>query len=199
MNFWDRAAGFYDFAQSFNKRVYAKMTRMVTELVPGGAKVLDCAAGTGELSLAAAKKAETVICTDFSEKMLKRAHGKAKKQNADNIVFEQGDICSLKYGDESFDCVIAGNILHLLDEPQKAVTELLRVTKKGGILLLPTFLSKSTNPMIKVYRLFGFRQKAEYTAKQYSDMLKGCRISGKIKISVIKGRIPCCFAAIKKF
>lgn len=198
MDFWDKISGFYDFAQGFNKQVYSKMTRIVTRLVPEGAKVLDCAAGTGELSLAAAKKARIVLCTDCSEKMLKVACRKAKGQNVNNIIFEQRDIYSLKDKDESYDAVIAGNVLHLLDNPQKAVIELLRVTKRGGILLLPTFLSKSSNPLIKIYRLLGFKQKSEYTARKYSDMLKECCDGEAIKVTVIQGKIPCCFAAIKK-
>lgn len=197
MNFWDKVSGFYDFTQGFNKQVYSKMTRMVTRLVPMGTKVLDCTAGTGELSLAAAKKARLVVCTDYSENMLKVAYRKAKRQNVNNIIFKQRDIYSLKDEDESYDAVIAGNVLHLLDNPQKAVRELLRVTKKGGSLLLPTFLSKSSNPLIKIYKLFGFKQKTEFTAHQYSDMLKGC-CEEEIKITVIKGNVPCCFAAIRK-
>lgn len=197
MSFWDRVSVFYDFTQSFNKEVYFKIIKLVTRLVPDGAKVLDCAAGTGELSLAAAKKASLVICTDCSEKMLNVAYKKAQKRNVSNIIFEQRDIYSLKDGNESYDAVIAGNVLHLLDDPQKAVKELLRVTKKGGILLLPTFLSNSSNPLIKIYKLFGFKQETEFTAREYSDMLKDC-CGNTVKITVIHGKVPCCFAAIRK-
>ena len=197
MSFWDRVSVFYDFTQSFNRQVYYKIIKLVTRLVPDDAKVLDCAAGTGELSLAAAKKASLVICTDCSEKMLNVAYKKAQKRNVNNIIFEQRDIYSLKDEDESYDVVIAGNVLHLLDDPQKAVRELLRVTKRGGILLLPTFLSNSSNPLIRVYKHFGFKQKTEFTARKYSDMLKDC-CGGSVKITVIKGKVPCCFAAVRK-
>ena len=60
-DFWDKIAGVYDLAESINGDVYHEMCAQTERLVPAGAKVLDCAAGTGELSLAAAKNAESVV------------------------------------------------------------------------------------------------------------------------------------------
>ncbi len=73
MEFWGRIAGVYDIAGSINGNVYRRICGITRRLTPTGAKVLDCAAGTGELSLAAAKKASSVVCTDISENMLKAA------------------------------------------------------------------------------------------------------------------------------
>lgn len=55
-DFWDKIAGVYDLAESINGDVYHEMCAQTERLVPAGAKVLDCAAGTGELSLAAREK-----------------------------------------------------------------------------------------------------------------------------------------------
>ena len=52
MNFWDKIAGVYDIAEAFNGKVYNKLTHAVAKLTPEGSRVLDCAAGTGNLSLA---------------------------------------------------------------------------------------------------------------------------------------------------
>ena len=71
--FWDRAAGLYDLFEWSNRKVNAAARTRVGELVPAGACVLDCAAGTGEFSLAAARRAKSVLCTDQSEAMLARA------------------------------------------------------------------------------------------------------------------------------
>ena len=78
MGFWDKWAAFYDFSESFNRRAYKAMLNGVRAVVPEGAKVLDCAAGTGELSIAAAEKAESVLCTDLSLSMLEVAKGKCQ-------------------------------------------------------------------------------------------------------------------------
>lgn len=198
MNFWDKIAGVYDIAEAFNGKVYNKLTRAVAKLTPEGSRVLDCAAGTGNLSLAAAEKAESVICTDSSEKMLKTAEKKASARGISNIRFEIRDIYRLRDEDESFDTVIAGNVLHLLPDPERAVKELYRVTKKGGRLLLPTFITGNKKLLsIKLYKLLGFNPEKEYTYSEYIEMLKGCRL-GKIKAKTIDGKIPCCFAVIYK-
>lgn len=198
MNFWDKIANVYDIAEAFNGKVYGKMTRLAAKLTPEGASVLDCAAGTGELSFAAAKKAKSVICTDYSRKMLDRAEKKTAAKGIKNITFEERDIFSLRDKDESFDTVIAGNVLHLLPNPEKAVKELYRVTKKGGRLLLPTFVTGEKRLLsIKLYRLIGFKPEREYTADEYIKMLKSCKV-GRIKGKLIDGKIPCCFAVIYK-
>ena len=45
MSFWDKVAGIYDITESLNGNVYKAMLRGVRQIVPEGAKVLDCAAG----------------------------------------------------------------------------------------------------------------------------------------------------------
>ena len=81
MSFWDNIACFYDAAQWFNRKVYRTMLTGVHTLVPFGAEVLDCAAGTGQLTLAAAEKASHVMCTDFSLSMLEQARKKCRKKS----------------------------------------------------------------------------------------------------------------------
>ena len=49
MDFWDNIAGFYDLAEAVNGKVYEQMLSITARLVPKGARVLDCAAGTGAL------------------------------------------------------------------------------------------------------------------------------------------------------
>ncbi|MCI7760214.1 MAG: methyltransferase domain-containing protein, partial [[Eubacterium] saphenum] len=141
MTFWDRFAGVYDIIELTNGKVYREMCAITRRLVPNGATVLDCAAGTGELSFAAAVRAESVLCTDISENMLKTAKKKAAARRKDNISFAERNIFDLQESDNTYDIVIAGNVLHLLDNPQDAVRELYRVLKKGGKLLLPTFVT----------------------------------------------------------
>ena len=196
MDFWDNIAAVYDIAEAVNGKVYREMTDLAAKLVPRGAKVLDCAAGTGALSLAAARKAESVLCTDLSENMLFRARKKAKRYNADNIVFEKRNIFELCDEDGTYDCVIAGNVLHLLNNPQGAVKELCRVAKSGGKVIVPTFTWENREHfLVKLYRLIGFKPKRGYTPDSYYRMLRECGC-GKVKMKLIKGMIPCCLAVI---
>ncbi len=199
MEFWDNISGVYDIAESFNGKVYKEMLSVTKAMVPAGANVLDTAAGTGELSLAASVKAWHVTCTDMSEKMLKKARSKAILKNIKNISFEKRNICHLPDKDKSYDAVIAGNVLHLLDNPRQAVRELYRVTRDGGKILLPTFMT--ADPafplMLKLYGLFGYKASANYSPESYIKMLEGC-VKGRLKIKNIEGLVPCCYAVIIK-
>lgn len=196
MTFWDKIAWLYDFAESFNPKPYNDMLKGIKVVVPNGANVLDCAAGTGELSIAAAEKAEHVLCTDMSLPMLERARKKSAKKGIKNISFGERDIFNLPDDDNTYDAVIAGNVLHLLEEPEKAVRELCRVTKHGGRVILPTFMAKNSNPLIKIYTLLGYRDFASYTVESYEKMLKSCD-AGRVKVTKIDGLVPVAFGVIE--
>lgn len=198
-SFWDRIAFIYDLNEYvFNGKVYRGMLRAVKNNIPEGARVLECAAGTGEISLFISPKCSEVICTDRSEKMLARAVKKAESRHADNIRFEKRDIFSLGDDDCSYDAVIAGNVLHLLDDPQAAFNELYRVTKHGGRIILPTFLTDSKPGIVLwLYRLIGFRPSAGYTAETYGKMLRSLT-DDRLWLKKIDGNIPLGFAMIEK-
>lgn len=191
--FWDRVAGLYDLAEWSNRRVNAAARARVGELVPAGARVLDCAAGTGEFSLAAAKRAGWVLCTDQSEAMLARARKKAERRGLSNIGFAVRDITALPDTNGSYDAVIAGNVLHLLPKPEKAVRELWRVTAPGGRLILPTYLQGRTGAaygsMIKIYQGVGFHYEYAFTPGTYREFLERLELA-PVALEVIPGRLP---------
>lgn len=201
-SFWDKIAPLYDAAEALNNKVYSKMLSYAVSLVPEGAKVLECAAGTGAISAAVSKKAAHITCTDLSLPMLEQARKKFRAKGITNITLEERDIFNLSDEDETYDVVIAANVLHLLDDPQAAVKELMRTVKKGGRLIVPTFItSKPDNremTAIKLYRLFGFNPAAHYNADTYFEMLKSCKTGGRLRMRVISGLIPCAFAVIEK-
>lgn len=197
MEFWDKVAGVYDITQAINGKVYKEMLELVERLIPEGATVLDTAAGTGQLSFAAAKKAKQVVCTDLSLPMLDKAKAKAKKQSVDNISFEARNIFDLADENETYDVAMAGNVLHLLENPKGAVKELCRVTKKGGLLILPTYVNSGKPVLVELYKKVGFSPAKDYTATSYKKLLQDCGC-GEVRAKLIRGRVSCCFAVIKK-
>ena len=71
---------------------------------------------------------------------------------------------SINAKDDTFDKVVASNVRHLLDEPYKAVDELIRVCKKGGKVIIPTYINTEINSS-KSFVLSGsiLRKKKERT------------------------------------
>jgi ubiquinone/menaquinone biosynthesis C-methylase UbiE len=199
--FWDRVAWLYDLAERSNRTVNAAAAARVAELVPVEARVLDCAAGTGEFSLAAAKRAASVLCTDQSRPMLDRARKKAAKRGLTNIRFAQRDVTALSDPDGSFDAVIAANVLHLLPEPETAVRELWRVTAPGGRLLLPTYLQGKAGTaygaMIKIYQGVGFHYEHAFTPETYRMFLEKLNLA-PVALEVISGGVPEGIALLEK-
>ena len=139
--FWDNVAGVYDiFVNVINRKTHRKLKRILSALIEPGDVVLECACGTGLLSAVIAPKCRHLTATDFSQKMLKKAEKNCRDYR--NITYTRADITALAYPDGSFDKVVAGNVIHLLDNPLTALHELDRVCKDGGMLIIPTYMNK---------------------------------------------------------
>jgi ubiquinone/menaquinone biosynthesis C-methylase UbiE len=199
MTFWDFCAPFYDFAEKRNGRAYGQMLKIVRDLVPQGTNVLELAGGTGAISLAVADKATSILCTDISERMLSVAKKKAAKRGADNISFGNLNIYDTGKPDSAFDVVIASQVLHLIDAPEKASAELRRVAK--AMAVLPITLTKnlrgSAKAKIRLFKLFGFAPKMEFDADSYAVFIdkigfKDCELIG------IEGEMPMSIAVWRK-
>lgn len=201
ITFWDRFAFAYDIAQLFNHQVYREMITSIKKIMPENAHVLECAAGTGTISIGIASKAREILCSDLSLPMLKQARKKAKRKKIENITFAERNLQNLPDQKETFDVVIAANVIHLLDHPEDALQELWRVTKKDGLLIIPTFLSGMTKRKVSVlldlYKIIGFKQKYNFTMPEYKKMLENSGLQTP-KIKLLSGPIPAGFAVYKK-
>ncbi|HEV7843757.1 MAG TPA: bifunctional demethylmenaquinone methyltransferase/2-methoxy-6-polyprenyl-1,4-benzoquinol methylase UbiE [Pyrinomonadaceae bacterium] len=107
--------------------------RLQSALSSPGARALDVACGTGDLSLAlsAATRAR-VIGLDFCRPMLDRAARKALESDGRRCVFIEGDALRLPFEDKAFDAVSIAFGLRNLSSVEKGLSELLRVLKPGG-------------------------------------------------------------------
>ena len=194
--FWDRVAPLYDLAvNALNRRVYDGMGRAVARLIRPGDTVLECACGTGAISAAIAPACARVVATDYSEGMLKQARKKLAKHS--NVTVEQADITDLRYANDSFDAVVAGNVIHLLPEPGDALKELKRVVRPGGTIIVPTYVSLTdgaNNPIPRLLSRLGVRFQEHFTPASYRAFFErmGCM---DVTYRVVRGRIPCVIAS----
>jgi len=101
--------------------------------------VLEVGCGEGIVAVLAAKRGISITAIDISSANLLAAKELAKKEGVENkINFIQGDAENLPFDDNSFDVVIADNVLEHLPSFEKGLGEIKRVTKKRAIIALPT-------------------------------------------------------------
>ncbi len=99
--------------------------------IRAGQKVLDVAAGNGNVALAAARRGCDVIATDYVPALLEKARERAAAERL-QIDFREADAEALPFKDRSFDVVVSTfGVMFTPDQP-RAAAELMRVCKSGG-------------------------------------------------------------------
>lgn len=197
--FWSRIAGLYDFfMEIYNKKVYCNIGKTVAEYIEPTDDVLECACGTGAISLRIAERCNSLVATDMASGMLRRAEKKCA--GFSNVSFAEADITKLPYGDNRFDKVVAGNVIHLLEDPKRALDELRRVTKPGGQMILPTYInrSKQSNRLaIWFLELLGANFKRQFDTDSYKAFFKDLGYEA-VEYRTVEGRMPCAVAILCK-
>ncbi|MCL1879974.1 MAG: class I SAM-dependent methyltransferase [Actinomycetia bacterium] len=199
MTFWDFCAPFYDRAEKTNT-AYSGMLRLMRDLTPPESSVFEAAAGTGAISLAVAGKAKSVHCTDLSERMLSVARKKAFKRDISNITFSNKSLFDTGEPDGAYDVVIAAQVLHLIDEPEKAAEELKRIsdgTVITAVTLLKGLRGFFARPSVGLWRLLGFAPKREYDADGFRDFLYEIGLP-PCQYEVVGGNMPMAVAVWRK-
>ena len=197
--FWDKISPLYDlFEQVYNGKVYRGTGEKVAEFIEPSDTVLECACGTGAISIYIAQRCRRLIATDFAVGMLRQAEKKCRK--FENVVFRRADITALKCKDNRFDKVVAGNVIHLLPNPEQALHELERVVKPGGRIIIPTYInmSKGTGTAaVKFITLLGADFKRQFDLESYKQFFADMGYAN-VEYHVVDGRMPCAIAVITK-
>ena len=120
-----------------------------------GQRILDLAAGTGASSVALARSGADVVAADFSPGMI--AEGRKRHAGIRNLSFVQADATDLPFADDEFDTVTMSFGLRNVNEPKKALAELLRVTKPGGRLVVCEFSHPPSPAFNGLYRFYNDR------------------------------------------
>lgn len=197
--FWDKISPVYDlFENVYNGKVYSGTGKRVAEYIGETDEVLECACGTGAISVFIAPKCRKLTATDFSSEMLKKAAKKCAEYS--NVSFEKADITSLRFEDAEFDKAVAGNVIHLLPEPDRALHELMRVVKPGGTVIIPTYINmsrKSGSAAVKMIKLLGADFKRQFDLETYQKFFEDLGYRN-VEYTVVDGRMPCAIAVLKK-
>jgi 2-polyprenyl-3-methyl-5-hydroxy-6-metoxy-1,4-benzoquinol methylase len=104
---------------------------------PNGATILDVGCGIGAHSIRLAKRGFNVLAVDFSDYVLKAAERNLQESGlTDKITLQNENILSLSFADRTFDYILCWGVLMHIPEIDKAISEIDRVLKKNGILVI---------------------------------------------------------------
>ena len=196
-DFWDKNAGRYDRFMRKDRAAYDEMYELIRPIVRHKT-VLELATGTGLIAKHIVNAAAHIEATDASAEMI----AEAKRDNRSaKLYFSVQDMFCLPYANQSFDVVIVSNALHIVPQPEKALTEIRRVLKDGGVLIAPTFThaGNSFSGRAKAFfmKLAGFPLHSKWTSEEYLRFLQQNGWAVR-KSAVLKASFPLTYAECVK-
>jgi demethylmenaquinone methyltransferase / 2-methoxy-6-polyprenyl-1,4-benzoquinol methylase len=141
-NLFTRIAPRYDLIndlQSFGLHRYWKRRVIRLAQVRRGERVLDVCCGTGDLTLHLAQLGAHAMGADFTAGMLEVAKHRVRKLEGGSLSWMQADALSLPFADGSFDVVTVAYGLRNLSDVNSGLSEMKRVAKPGGRILVLDF------------------------------------------------------------
>jgi SAM-dependent methyltransferase len=136
-----------------------------------GDRVIDVGCGPGNYTrhLADAVGDGLVVGVDASKAMITRA---AQRRKAPNVAYMRADACELPFVDLGFDAVCCIGVLHMLDEPMRALNEMVRVLAPGGRMVMVVTHEKKGVPRVR----------GSITAFGHDDMTRALSDRGLVDI-----------------
>jgi ubiquinone/menaquinone biosynthesis C-methylase UbiE len=149
-----------------------------------GMKVLDLACGPGFISCELAKEVGDghVVGVDINEALIATAHQAKEREGVDNVSFSLGNLYELDLPENSFDFVYARFVFQHLEHPEKALENILKVLRPGGVLCITdiddnwTSFSPESDAFVKFIRKAGAGQR-----RKGGNRLIGSQLYGMLK------------------
>ena len=113
--------------------------------VRSASRILDCGCGPGSITVGLAQWAPDgeTVGVDIGAEQLDGARARARDLGVKNVTFRHGDIFDLPFEDDSFDVVFSQTVLYHIPEPEKALAEIKRVLRPGGLAALRDAINAS--------------------------------------------------------
>jgi ubiquinone/menaquinone biosynthesis C-methylase UbiE len=164
--FWDRVARKYAADPIKDMAGYERTLKRTIELLRQTDTVIEFGCGTGTTALRLAPHVSRIIATDLSSEMIAIAREKAAAQNCTNIEFAAGTAGRSPRPGDSYDAVLAFNLLHLVADRPVLLAQALGVLKPGGLLITKTPCLKEMSLIIRLavplLRLIGKAPRVDY-------------------------------------
>lgn len=133
----------------FKRFFYPRIKHAINYMhIKPGERVLDVGVGTG-LSLGEYPKTSRVVAVDLSFEMLKKAKEKVDKNRLSHIKVLNMDAMKIAFKDDSFDKVFISHVVTVVPDPYKLMSEVRRVCKRGGQVVIVNHF-KSSNKIVEL-------------------------------------------------
>ncbi len=161
---FDSVASRYDVMNDLmSMGIHRLWKRFAVELagIRRGQKILDLASGTGDLAARFAGLTGpdgVVVMTDINAAMLEQGRNRMADDGLiGNVVYSQVNAESIPFPDNTFDCITIAFGLRNVTDKQKALTEMKRVLRPGGRVLVLEFSQPTGKALKAVYDTYSFK------------------------------------------
>ena len=190
--YWDRHSTNYARSMLLLGKPLPRVLKLTETSVSGAGDVLEVAAGTGLFTERIAPHVRQLVATDYSASMVELLTQRIRDGGLANVQCLQADIYKLEFPPDSFDVVIAANVLHLVPDLSGALASLQRVLRPTGKLIVPTFCHNETilsRTLSRALALTGFPGQRRFTGRSLRSALEsaGLQIT---RSEIVPGVIP---------
>jgi ubiquinone/menaquinone biosynthesis C-methylase UbiE len=119
-----------------------------TASLPQRARILEVAPGPGYFAVELARRGFEVTGLDISHTFVEIASGYARRESV-TVDFRRGDVAALPFPDGSFDVIVCQAAFKNFREPVKALDEMRRVLRTGGVAVIQDMNSDARTADIK--------------------------------------------------
>lgn len=150
-----------------------------------GERVLEVGCGTGSLTFALPARADiaAVDAIDYEEKFV----AAARERNTDSrINIRQGDACNLQFATGSFDRALSMLVLHFVSDPERAIAEMRRVVRPGGVAAATVWDNFGGTPSIRIFWEIAAAIEPSAIAQRDAAMIRPMTQSGELSDAFAK-------------
>lgn len=119
--------------------------------------ILDVATGTADVAISTANiiQPESIVGIDISSEMLEVGKKKISQMGLDQTIsLKLGDSEAIEFGDDTFDAATVAFGVRNFENLEKGLSEMLRVVKKGGTVLILEFSKPSVFPFKQIFQFY---------------------------------------------